>query len=239
MARLVVADGSTYELAGGEMLVGRGERELDDPPKINVGPLRGSLTVSRRHARLREHVGRWYLQVDGHSTNPTLVDGYVVPKGTEVPLNDGSRIQLGEVALTFRGSSAGSAGAELTITPEDAPHPTGSPSRSSRPPRRSRPRPARPAPHSWAARLPASSAGGRRARPARPAAGQSLPRPDGRRGDLGRRPRLPPQRPAAPPAQRPRLGRRRGARGAGRPAVARQPGRPPGRRSTRAASCCC
>ena len=64
MARLMVADGSAFELAGGEMLVGRGERELDDPPKINVGPLRGSLTVSRRHARLREHVGRWYLQAE-------------------------------------------------------------------------------------------------------------------------------------------------------------------------------
>jgi FHA domain/Domain of unknown function (DUF4159) len=123
MARLMVADGRTFELASGEMLVGRGERELDDPPKINVGPLRGSLTVSRRHARLREHVGRWYLQVEGRSTNPTLVDGFVVPKGTEVPLNDGSRIQLGEVALTFRGPSAGAAGAELTITPEDATHP--------------------------------------------------------------------------------------------------------------------
>src|SRR5690349_17080658 len=156
MARLVVADGNTYELAGGEMLLGRGERELDDPPKINVGPLRGSLTVSRRHARLREHVGRWYLQVDGHSTNPTLVDGYVVPKGTEVPLNDGSRIQLGEVALTFRGPSAGPAGAELTITPEDtSPHRQPEPIQSAAAPVPLEAGP--PGTAGWAARLPASS----------------------------------------------------------------------------------
>src|SRR5262245_9467034 len=157
MARLMVADGSTFELAGGEMLVGRGERELDDPPKINVGPLRGSLTVSRRHARLREHVGRWYLQVEGHSTNPTLVDGYVVPKGTEVPLNDGCRIQLGEVALTFRGPSAGAAGAELTITPEDAsqPHRPHEPIQSTAPPVPIEAAP--PGTDNWAARLPTTS----------------------------------------------------------------------------------
>jgi pSer/pThr/pTyr-binding forkhead associated (FHA) protein len=164
MARLMVADGSTFELAGGEMLVGRGEREIDDPPKINVGPLRGSATVSRRHARLREHVGRWYLQVDGHSTNPTLVDGFVVPKGTEVPLNDGSNIQLGEVALTFRGPSAGAAGAELTITPEDVVHlhrqhepiqSTAAPIQSTAPPIPDDVAP--PQTEGWAVRLPTTS----------------------------------------------------------------------------------
>ena len=50
MATLVAPDGTTFELAEGETLVGRGEREVGDPPKVNLGSLTGGLTVSRQHA---------------------------------------------------------------------------------------------------------------------------------------------------------------------------------------------
>jgi pSer/pThr/pTyr-binding forkhead associated (FHA) protein len=155
MARLVVADGSSYEVAGREMLLGRGERELHDPPKLNVGHLRGSLTVSRRHARLREHVGRWYLGVEPASTNPTMVDGFLVPKGTEVPLADGSRIQIGEVLLVFRGVSAPAPGGEMTIMPENgrAAHPSQPIVTVAAPPMDAAP----PAAEGWVGRLPPPS----------------------------------------------------------------------------------
>jgi hypothetical protein len=154
MPRLTIPDGTSFELAGAEVLLGRGERDGQDPPKINVGTMRGSLTVSRRHARLREHSGRWYLLVEPGSTNPTLVDGRLIPKGTEVPLGDGSRIQLGELALTFVGP-AEPPEAEITSGPNGAVDAPTAPIASVAPTPQA---PAAPTTESWAARLPARPA---------------------------------------------------------------------------------
>jgi pSer/pThr/pTyr-binding forkhead associated (FHA) protein len=155
MPRLTIPDGTSFELAGAEVLLGRGERDHRDPPKINVGTMRGSLTVSRRHARLREHSGRWYLLVELGSTNPTLVDGRLIPKGTEVPLGDGSRIQLGELALTFQGP-AELPEAEITSARNGVESPTAPIVSVAPTPEVERPSdPALPASESWAARLPA------------------------------------------------------------------------------------
>lgn len=102
MARLVSPDGTSFELAETETLLGRGEREYNDPPKVNVGPLRGGPTVSRRHARIFRRAGQWYIRVEPEARNPTLVGGRRVPGGEELPLFDDARVQLGDVVLTFR-----------------------------------------------------------------------------------------------------------------------------------------
>jgi pSer/pThr/pTyr-binding forkhead associated (FHA) protein len=159
MERLVVVQGGqSFDVAGTEVLVGRGERDGEDPPaKIDVGRvpgLHGAPTVSRRHARLRQHGGRWYLLVEPNSTNPTLVDGHLVPKGTEVPIDDGSRIELGDVALQFQAPTNGPVPAETTVVSGDgqpepvAPLPSVAPIPTPEPP-------AAPTTESWAARLPA------------------------------------------------------------------------------------
>ena len=106
MATLVAPDGTTFELAEGETLVGRGEREVGDPPKVNLGGLMGGLTVSRQHARLRQDNEQWYVEAERQSTNSTTVDGLSLPRGLAMPIQDGSRLQLGEVLMTFRGPSA-------------------------------------------------------------------------------------------------------------------------------------
>ena len=64
MATLVAPDGTAFELAEGETLVGRGERELGDPPKVNLGALSGGLTVSRQHARLRQDNEQWFVEAE-------------------------------------------------------------------------------------------------------------------------------------------------------------------------------
>lgn len=102
MASLVSADGSSFELAETETLVGRGGREDRDPPKVDVGPLPGGPTVSRHHARIFRRTGQWYLRVDPDARNPTLVGDRRIPNGEEAPLVDNIRIQLGDVVLTFR-----------------------------------------------------------------------------------------------------------------------------------------
>lgn len=54
--------------------------------------------VSRRHAELRTHAGRWVV-VDLGSTNGTLVNGKLAQ---EHALNDGDRITFGTTELVFR-----------------------------------------------------------------------------------------------------------------------------------------
>ena len=103
MASLVSADGTSFELAEAETLVGRGGREYNDPPKVDVGPLEGGATVSHHHARIFRRAGQWYLRVEPSARNPTLVGDKLIPGGEEAPLVDNIRIKFGEVVLTFRG----------------------------------------------------------------------------------------------------------------------------------------
>ena len=95
MATLVAPDGTTFELTEGETLVGRGERELGDPPKVNLGPLAGGPTVSRQHARLRQDHEQWYVEAERQSTNTTVVDGLSLPRGMSMPIHDGARLFFG------------------------------------------------------------------------------------------------------------------------------------------------
>lgn|GEM_PF-427985 len=101
MASLVSPDGTSFELVEGENLIGRGGREFNDPPKVDVGPLPGGATVSRRHARVQHANGRWFIRVEPEARNPTLVGGRRVPGGEEALLVGNSVIQLGDVSLTF------------------------------------------------------------------------------------------------------------------------------------------
>ena len=102
MASLVTPDGTSFELVEGENLIGRGAREYNDPPKVDVGPLPGGATVSRRHARVREEGGRWYIWVNPEARNPTTVGGRRVPGGEEALLVGDTAVQVGDVVLTFR-----------------------------------------------------------------------------------------------------------------------------------------
>ena len=152
MAIFVSGDGTRFELSEDQGLLGRGEREPNDPPKFNLAPLPGGQTVSRHHARLRQHASRWYLQVEPQSTNPTLLEGFPIPRGTEVPLSDGDRVQLGDIVLTFRGPSLGASPEEDTLVHAHGPpdHEV-APLASSGAPAAS---PGAPEPGSWVARLP-------------------------------------------------------------------------------------
>ena len=62
----------------------------------------GALTVSRTHARMQYEDGRWKI-CNLSKTNPLLVNGEaLVDPDVFRWLNDGDRIEMGEVALRFR-----------------------------------------------------------------------------------------------------------------------------------------
>lgn len=58
-------------------------------------------TVSRSHARMRLVDSRWQL-LNLSQTNPVVHNGRVLDSGEEHALDDGDRIEMGEVLFTFR-----------------------------------------------------------------------------------------------------------------------------------------
>ncbi len=59
------------------------------------------LTVSRQHAVLHWRGGRWYLR-NLSQTNPVARNGQVLDSVEEACLEDGDRLDMGEVRFTFR-----------------------------------------------------------------------------------------------------------------------------------------
>lgn len=84
-----------------EITLGRNE----GPPHRHVQLQ--SPTVSRTHARLAFGDGVWTLRNES-STNPTVHNGHLLNSAMEdVPLEDGDRIEVGEVLLVFHQDSPG------------------------------------------------------------------------------------------------------------------------------------
>ncbi len=84
-----------------EIIIGREDPISGVYPEIDLTPYGGeSGGVSRQHARLNHADGQWTI-TDLNSTNYTRVDGNKIEPNTPVPVQDGSRVQLGRVAMTF------------------------------------------------------------------------------------------------------------------------------------------
>jgi hypothetical protein len=60
-----------------------------------------SPTVSRLHARMRCEDGSWLLS-NLSTTNPVVVNGAPMSNGRELPLQDGDRVEMGEIVFQFR-----------------------------------------------------------------------------------------------------------------------------------------
>jgi pSer/pThr/pTyr-binding forkhead associated (FHA) protein len=89
-ASLIFTDGREFPLAG-DTTIGR----EDDNTLILL-----TKSVSRHHARLRNHDGRWFIE-DRGSYNGTFVNDVRVQPGTQVPLRHADRLVLGSAVLVF------------------------------------------------------------------------------------------------------------------------------------------
>lgn len=85
-----------------EFVIGREDPISGIFPEVDLTPFGGeSGGVSRQHARINHNNGDWTL-TDLNSTNYSRVDGTKLEPNTPVPIKDGSRLQFGRVAVTFR-----------------------------------------------------------------------------------------------------------------------------------------
>jgi hypothetical protein len=102
MTSLIFPDGRELPLHG-SVTVGR-----DDDNSVVLQ----SRSVSRHHARLTDHEGRWFVE-DRGSYNGTFVNDVRVQPGTQVPLRHADRLAFGSASLIFS-SPAGDADGERT-----------------------------------------------------------------------------------------------------------------------------
>ncbi len=94
-ASLVMAPGKA------EYMIGREDPVSNIFPDIDLTPHGGDEGgVSRRHARLFQQGGQWFLD-DYNTTNFTFVNNKKVQPGVPVPLQNGAELRLGRVKLTF------------------------------------------------------------------------------------------------------------------------------------------
>jgi FHA domain/Double zinc ribbon/zinc-ribbon domain len=85
-----------------EIIVGREDPISGIFPEVDLTPYGGETGgVSRQHARINRANGQWTI-TDLNSTNYTRVDGNKLDPSLPVSIKDGSRIQFGRIAVTFR-----------------------------------------------------------------------------------------------------------------------------------------
>jgi pSer/pThr/pTyr-binding forkhead associated (FHA) protein len=89
-AALILPSGIEYEL-GSDTTIGR------DPDNDLV---LDSKAVSRKHARITEAGGRWFIE-DRGSFNGTIVNEARIGSGVPLPLRHSDRIQIGRIMVVF------------------------------------------------------------------------------------------------------------------------------------------
>ncbi len=92
-----------YDLSWQPAIIGRLDHR--DPSKnrllaVDLESIEDLPTVSRHHACLTAKGGKFFIeQLAGR--NPTLLDGKEIKAGRKYPLAAGSRVEVGNVSLTF------------------------------------------------------------------------------------------------------------------------------------------
>ena len=103
VCRLATADSQTeFPLnREGDTLVGRADPVTGITPDVDLTPLDTQRSTSRRHAKLYQLGGAFYLMEEIGVMNGTFVNDRRLTTGTPVALQNGDVLKFGLVALTF------------------------------------------------------------------------------------------------------------------------------------------
>jgi CRP-like cAMP-binding protein len=107
--RLVSQDGKTefYLNREGDTLIGRSDPVTGINPDVDLTPLDTQRSTSRRHAKIYQMSGEFYLMEEIGVMNGTFVDGKRIATGSPVPIKDGAVLKFGLVLLTFHVTASG------------------------------------------------------------------------------------------------------------------------------------
>ena len=97
---LTSSTGTVFVLNAPDMIIGRSDPARGYHPDIDLISLDPAQTVSRRHARLTRHSGRFFVE-DLHAFNRTRVNGLPLVPHQDVELHADDILRLGNVELRF------------------------------------------------------------------------------------------------------------------------------------------
>ena len=101
-AALVTQSGRRFPIAKPAISIGRRDPIQGISPDVDLSTEEGAQYVSRRHARLLRHQGRWVLVAEQGARNGTYVNGEPVAPGEGTLLQHGDHIRLGRVQAVLR-----------------------------------------------------------------------------------------------------------------------------------------
>ncbi len=102
--RLLSAEGNQefYLNREGDTLVGRSDPVTGITPEVDLSPLDSQRSTSRRHAKIYQMGGTFYVMEEIGVMNGTFVNDNRVATGTPVPIQDGDTLKFGLVTLQFK-----------------------------------------------------------------------------------------------------------------------------------------
>jgi CRP-like cAMP-binding protein len=106
--RLISGDGQTefFMNREGDTLVGRADPVTGITPDVDLSPLDPQRSTSRRHAKLYQLAGHFYVMEEIGVMNGTFVNETRLATGAPVAIQNGDTLKFGLVALTFQDSTA-------------------------------------------------------------------------------------------------------------------------------------
>ena len=106
--RLTSGDGKHefYLNREGDTLVGRSDPVTGITPEVDLSPLDSQRSTSRRHAKIYQMGGTYYVMEEIGVMNGTFVNDHRVATGTPVPIQDGDTLKFGLVSLQFKTGAA-------------------------------------------------------------------------------------------------------------------------------------
>ncbi len=90
----------------GDTLIGRADPVTGITPDVDLTPLDSQRSTSRRHAKLYQMGGNFYIMEEIGVMNGTFVNDTRLATGTPVPIHDGDVLKFGLVSLAFHDAGA-------------------------------------------------------------------------------------------------------------------------------------
>jgi CRP-like cAMP-binding protein len=102
--RLLSPDGKSEFFLNreGDTLLGRSDPVTGITPEVDLSPLDTQRSTSRRHAKIYQMGGAFYVMEEIGVMNGTFVNDHRVATGTPVPIQDGDTLKFGLVTLQFK-----------------------------------------------------------------------------------------------------------------------------------------
>lgn len=86
---------------GAETLVGRRDPVTGIHPDVDLGPVDGQRSISRRHAKILRQGERFFVAEEIGTMNGTFLNGLRIETGTPAEIRHGDEVRLGLVTLLF------------------------------------------------------------------------------------------------------------------------------------------